>query len=298
MRIATHSVSDTILRQIQQLNSDQAKLQTQVSTGLRISQPEDDPAAFARVVNFQSELRQNAQYASNAATALATSQASSAGLKSLKDVSDRAGEIAALGNDVLGSGTMQSYAVEVNQLIEQATQVANSTYQGNSLYAGTAIDAAAFTVNRNSAGQVTSVSYAGDSGQMPIALSSGTTVNPGSTGATNAGLGDFINRLIALRDGLAAGDATAVNATKSGLLDGENTIVSAMAEAGGIQSRISAAQTQLASQATTLTGLITNDAGTDITTAVVKLSQTQTAYQAALQSAGKILNLSLLDYLH
>jgi hypothetical protein len=30
---------------------------------------------------------------------------------------------------------------------------------------------------------------------------------------------------------------------------------------------------------------------------VVKLSQTQTAYQAALQSASKIMNLSLLDYL-
>jgi len=30
---------------------------------------------------------------------------------------------------------------------------------------------------------------------------------------------------------------------------------------------------------------------------MVKLSQTQTAYQAALQSGGSILNLSLLDYI-
>lgn len=297
MRIATHSVSDTILRQIQQLSADQSRLQTQISTGLRISQPEDDPAAFARVVNFQSELRQNAQYASNASSALALSQASYAGLQSLKSVSDRAGEIAALGNDVLGSDTMQSYAVEVNQLIEQAAQVGNSTYQGNSLYAGTAVDAPPFTIDRNAAGEITSVSYVGNSAQAPIALSSATSVNPGTTGDTNAGIGSFISQLIALRDGLQAGDSTAVDAVKPGLLASENVIVSAMAEAGGIQSRISAAQAQLTSEATTLTGLVSNDDSTDITTAVVKLSQTQTAYQAALQSASQIMNLSLLDYL-
>jgi flagellar hook-associated protein 3 FlgL len=297
MRIASHSVSDTILRQIQQLSADQSRLQTQVSTGLRISEPEDDPAAFARVVNFQSELRQNAQYASNASAALSLSQASYAGLQSLKSVSDRAGEIAALGNDVLGSGTMQSYAVEVNQLIEQAAQVANSTYQGNSLYAGTAIDAPPFTINRNTAGEITSVSYVGNSAQAPIALSDATSVNPGTGGGTNTGIGNFVTQLIALRDGLQAGDSTAVDAVKPGLLAGEDVIVSAMAEAGGIQSRITAAQAQLTSQATTLTGLISHDDSTDLTTAVVQLSQTQTAYQAALQSASKILNLSLLDYL-
>jgi flagellar hook-associated protein 3 FlgL len=297
MRIATNSVSDTILRQIQQLNADQSKLQTQISTGLRLSQPEDDPAAFGRVVNFQSALRQNAQYASNASTALALSQASYAGLQSLKTVSDRAGEIAALGNTTLGTSSMQSYAVEVNQLIEQAVQVANSTYQGNSLYAGTAVSAPAFNVSRDASGQVTGVTYAGDAGQAPVALSDASTVAPGTSHATNTGLGDFITQLVALRNGLQAGDATAVDATKSGLLDGENTIVSAMAEAGGIQTRINAAQAQLTAQATTLNGLVSNEDSTDITTAVVKLSQTQTAYQAALQSASKIMNLSLLDYL-
>jgi flagellar hook-associated protein 3 FlgL len=297
MRIATNSVSDTILRQIQQLNADQSKLQTQISTGLRLSQPEDDPAAFGRVVNFQSALRQNAQYASNASTALALSQASYAGLQSLKTVSDRAGEIAALGNTTLGTSSMQSYGVEVNQLIEQAVQVANSTYQGNSLYAGTAVSAPAFNVSRDASGQVTGVTYAGDAGQAPVALSDASTIAPGTSHATNTGLGDFITQLVALRNGLQAGDATAVDATKSGLLDGENTIVSAMAEAGGIQTRINAAQAQLTAQATTLNGLVSNEDSTDITTAVVKLSQTQTAYQAALQSASKIMNLSLLDYL-
>jgi flagellar hook-associated protein 3 FlgL len=297
MRIATNSVSDTILNQIQQLSSDQSKLQTQISTGLRITQPEDDPAVFGQVINFQSQLRQNAQYSNNASAALALSQASYAGLQSLKSISDRAGQIAILGNNTLGTGSMQSYATEVNQLIEQAVQVGNSTYQGNSLYAGTAVDTPAFTVSRDATGQVTGVTYAGDAGQAPIALSATSTVNPATTNATNTGIGAFINQLVALRNGLQAGDPNAVTATQPGLQAGENVIVSAVAEAGGIQTRINAVQTDLTAQSTTLSGLISNADSTDIATTVVKLTQAQTAYQAAIQSASKILNLSLLDYL-
>ena len=51
MRIASNTVSDGIVRQIQQLGVQQARLQTQVSTGLRISQPDDDPAAIGRVLS-------------------------------------------------------------------------------------------------------------------------------------------------------------------------------------------------------------------------------------------------------
>jgi flagellar hook-associated protein 3 FlgL len=37
--------------------------------------------------------------------------------------------------------------------------------------------------------------------------------------------------------------------------------------------------------------------GADMSETLVRLSETQTAYQAALQSAGSILGMSLLDYL-
>jgi flagellar hook-associated protein 3 FlgL len=43
--------------------------------------------------------------------------------------------------------------------------------------------------------------------------------------------------------------------------------------------------------------LISSEADVDLPTTVVKLSQTQTAYQAALASAAKIMSISLLDYI-
>ena len=73
MRVATSTVSDTIVRQIQLLSSQQSKLQNQVATGQRISQPEDDPAAVGRVAfNLETERRHVTQYANNTSKALSS----------------------------------------------------------------------------------------------------------------------------------------------------------------------------------------------------------------------------------
>ena len=69
MRIASNTVTDTILNQLQQGSINQSNLQTQISTGLRISQPSDDPSAYGRVLIYQTSQREVAQYAKNAATA-------------------------------------------------------------------------------------------------------------------------------------------------------------------------------------------------------------------------------------
>jgi len=297
MRIASNTVSDNIVRQIQQLSSQQARLQTQVSTGLRISAPEDDPAAVARVLNLTSERRQLDQYGQNASRALAVSQASYAGLQNVKKISDRAGELATLGTGTLGPDAMQAYATETNQLLEQAVQAANTTFNGDYIYGGTAVSTPPFTVTRDANGQITGVTYAGNSTQAPIPLSETSSINPSTDGATNAGLGDFINHLVSLRDALASGDPTAVSAVQGGLTTSENLLVSSIANVGGVQTRIQASQAQQTDRTTSLDSLISSETETDLPTAVVKLSQVQTAYQAALQSAANIMSHSLLDYL-
>jgi flagellar hook-associated protein 3 FlgL len=290
-------VTDTILNQLQQGSINQSNLQTQISTGLRISQPSDDPSAYGRVLVYQTSQREVARYAKNAAAALAVSQATYAGLQSVNAVAGRAGELAVLGASTLGATSMQSYAVEVNQLIEQAVQIGNTKYNNNYLFAGTAVDSPPFTVARDADGRITGVTYGGNDSQTSIPLSSGSQVAPSTTGATNTGIETFITQLIALRDALNSGDTGAVNATQAGLTDSGNLIISAIAETGGVQTRIEAAQSDLQSRSATLDTLISNEDSTDITTAVVKLSQAQTAYQAALASASQVMNTSLLDYL-
>ncbi len=297
MRVASNTISDSIIRQIQMLTEQQAKLQNQVSTGQRISQPEDDPAAVGRVLNLQSELRQVTQYGLNATSALNTAQASFSGLSGLKKISDRAGELATLGSGVIGADGMKAYATEVNQLIEQAVQGTNTTLNGNFLFAGTAVNTPPVVATRDASGQITSVSYVGNSAQSAIPLSEASSVSPGTSGATNTGLADFVNNLISLRNALTSGDTAAVNAAQPGLTSSENLIVSAIADNGGMQTRIQAATAEQTERTTSVNQLISSETSADLPTTVVKLTQAQTAYQAALQSAANIMKLSLLDYI-
>jgi flagellar hook-associated protein 3 FlgL len=297
MRVATSTVSDNIVRQIQALGSQQAKLQTQVATGQRLFQPEDDPAGVGRLLNLESERRQITQYTRNADRALQVSQASFAGLRGIKNISDRVGEIGTLGTGALSAESFQAYAAEADQLLEQALQLANTRFGNDYIFAGTAVDTPPYVATRNAQGKITGVAYAGNTSQTSIKLSETASVAPGTSGAANQGLADFLNHLVTLRDAMTARDSTTVAATKTPLGNSEDLLVAAMAEHGGIEMRIEINQTQQQSRGDDLEKLVSNEADADLPTVIVKLNQTQVAYQASLQSAANIMQISLLDYI-
>ncbi|HEY4299533.1 MAG TPA: flagellin [Candidatus Didemnitutus sp.] len=297
MRVANTTISDNIVRQIQQLSSQQTQLQSEVSSGLRITQPSDDSAAFGRVMGLESSNRALSQYASNANTALGISQATVSALEQIKSISDRATQIGVLGTGTEGAQAMAAYGSEVDQLIQQAVQLGNSQLNNNYLFSGTAITTSPYTTTTDAQGQITAVSYAGNTSQAAIPMSQNSSLAPGSDGATNQGLSDFINHLISLRDALNAGDTNAVGTAQNGLLDTENTIVNAISGQGAVQMRIEVNQAQQTSAQTSIGQLISDDTDADLPSTVVKLTQAQNSYQAALQSAASLMKTSLLNYL-
>jgi len=297
MRIASTTISAAALGQINDLTGQLAKYQTQISTGQRISLPEDDPAAVGHVVNLQAEQQTLAQYAKNASSALTTSQASSSALTDLKTISDRATEIATLGSSTENSTTASAYATETNQLLEQAVQSANATLSGSYLFGGTDTATAPYQVTRDASGAITGVTYTGSATTASIPLSDSASVSPSTDATTNQGLADFLNHLVSLRDALNNNDTTAVAAVSGGLQTTENTLINSISEQGAVQSRIEVTQTQQQSRATSLGQLVSSDRDADTAQAMTQLNQTQVAYQAALQSTVTIMSKSLLDYL-
>jgi flagellar hook-associated protein 3 FlgL len=297
MRIASSTVSDTIVRQIQQLGTQQSKLQSAVATGQRITNPADDPAAISRLINLESERRSLQQFSRNADRALEISQASFSGLQQLKRLSDRATEVGTLGAGTANPDALGAYAAEVDQLLEQAVQLGNTSFRNDYIFAGTAVDTPPFTVTRDAAGRITAVAYAGNASQVDIAISESSSLQPGTAAATNTGIGDFLNRLVALRDALNSGGGNAVASIQDDLLASEDLLVDSLAEQGAIQMRVEVAQTQQKVRGENLEKLVSAEADGDLASAIVALNQTQVAYQAALQSSANIMRLSLLDYI-
>ncbi len=297
MRVATNTTSDTVLRQIQDLNSRLTKLQTQVSTGQRVFQPEDDPAAVGRLIGLQNEDRQLSQFQLNASRALEISQASTSALQQVKQISDRTAEIATLGASTESDAAAQSYATETNQLLEQAVQLANSRLRSDYLFAGTAVGNPPFQVARDATGAITGVTYAGDPAGASIPLSETASITPFTSGATNQGIAAYLHQLVALRNALTANDTTAVATAQSGLITSEDTIINAISDQGAVQMRIDINQSQQQDRSADVEKLISNDADVDLSQAITRFNQVQVAYQASLQSTSSIMQLSLLDYL-
>lgn len=297
MRISTNSVSESVLTQIQNLSQQQASLQKQVSTGQKIFNPSDDPSAMGRIISLDTESRQISQFQANATRALDVSQATYSSLQEIKKLSDRATEIGTLGGGASSADSYVAYAEEVNQLIEQAVQLANTQSKNDYLFSGTAVGTAPIDATRDANDQITSVTYEGDSDQSTIQLSETSSIAPGTDDTTNTGIATFINNLIALRDALNTGVSTNVTAVQTDLETSENLLVDSLSEQGAVQLRIETNQSQLTNRASNIEKLISYDADADMATSMTKLSQTSTAYQAALSSATKILQTSLLDYL-
>ena len=297
MRIATATTADTVLAQLQRLTSRQADLQNQVATGQRIFQPGDDPAAVGRIVSDQMERSSISQFATNANRALDYSKTVYSGLQQFKSLSDRANDLAVLGTGSIGPDAMKAYAAEANQLLEQASTLGNTRSGSDYVFGGTAVSASPFTLTRDATGKITAVAYAGDAAQVSVPIANGASIQPSTDAATNAGLAAFMNGLVALRDALNVGDATATQTTRTALQTSENTLVSALSAQGGVQLRIEVAQTQQNARLGELDRLISSEADADLPSVIVRLNQTNQAYEAALSSSATMLKMGLLNYL-
>ena len=265
---------------------------------------------MGRVLNLQSESNAVAQYQGNIETQQQVSETTFGVIQSLKKISDRASEIATLADGLKSPEEMTTYAAEISQLIRQAAQLGNTKNNGTYLFAGTESDQAPFTLTEGADGAVASVAYLGNASVSEVEVAEGVTVTAQTVGSNTTGSGprglmadsrtgaDLFGHLISLQNHLLASDSAAISATDLPQLNkDEENLLYQVASNGSVQARLEASAAMMDVRASSLQQNVSNEADADLAETLVRLSQTQTAYQAALQTGASVLNLSLLDYL-
>lgn len=312
MRVTANAFDSSLVNQLNLLTSRQYSLQNQVSSGLKVAAPSDDPAAMENTLNYQAQNAAQTQYSSNISTL--QSRATSVGdtLQSLQTIASRVGEIATLASDETKSqAELNNYADEVNQLINQAAQLVNTKdpSTGHYLFGGTASGQLPFTVTKDTDGNVSAVTYNGNSSVNQIEVAPGSTMSvdiPGSntTGSGVSGLvadsqsgADLFNHLIALAGDLKSGNFAGISGDGMNLQKDDDHLLYQVSFNGAIQSRLATAATFAGNHSQALDKMISDTSSADLVQTMVQLSQAQTAYQAALQSGVKIMQLSILNYL-
>jgi flagellin-like hook-associated protein FlgL len=213
MRVTFNTFPDTLLGRLQSLGGEQNKALTQLSSGQRLAAPSDDAPAMQRILNLRTEKKQNQQFYRNAADGLEKSKVTFAAMEQIKDLVVRASELSA---NISGASSDQEYkakASEINQLIEQGLNVANTKLRGNYLFSGDSNSTIPFVESRTAAGQISSVTYNGSASESQIHIGEGESASiiVGSNPDENRAIVDTLSKLIELRNAMAA----APSATKA-----------------------------------------------------------------------------------
>lgn len=168
MRISTNTIYQSGISKISTLQSDQAKLQQQISTGKRIASPSEDPVAAARALEVSHEQAVNTKYADTRKTAqtkLSTLESNLTGVTNLL-VSAQSSLVAA-GNGGYSDLERGFIATELSGSLQALIGLANTQdASGNFLYAGFQTGTKPFVAN------ATGATYAGDSNQQLLQVDS------------------------------------------------------------------------------------------------------------------------------
>jgi len=306
MRVTFNTFPDTLLGRLQSLGGEQNKALTQLSTGQRIAAPSDDAPAMQRILNLRTKKNQNQQYYRNATDGLEVSKVTFSSLDQIKDLLVRTSELAANVNGATSEQEFKAKASEIDQLIKQGLNVANTKLRGSYLLAGDRSGESKPPFVLNSSGNIDysyTVAQQADDANSQMHVGEDTTLSAFTTPKENREVAALLNKMIEMRKAMSdtpsAGTtkASAVLNLRDDLADQEDTILSALSRAGTIQYRLETVQKDLELRYESSERLIATDADVDFAEATVRLNRSQMAYQAAIQSGAKIQNNSLLDYL-
>lgn len=309
MRVGYLSFSQGLMPDLAQLASEQVRLQSQAASGQRVRVASDDPASMRHILDDQAEMVTLKQRQENVGRLTSRLNVAFQGVNQLRGIVDRANEIAKSVTGVQPQSSLDAFALEVDQLVEQAVQVGNSKDDGVYLFSGTAGDAPPIEVTRGADGLVTGYRYAGSEKVAVAEISEGVDLGVVPPGVNTSGTGprgllgdarsgsDVIAHLISLRDALKAGRRSEVNSVLSPALDRDaDNVVLQIAVAGATQARLQATADSLDASINERVQSISTERDIDLAQILVRLNEVQAAYSAALQTGGKILRQSLLDY--
>src|ERR1035437_6745015 len=136
-RVATQMQSALALGTLQADQVSLLKVEQQISSGKRLTQPSDDPAATVGIMRLNSQVAANNQYSSNLNFAtgflgVADSQ--------LGQASTLVTQAQSLANSMVGTTATAdqrtSQAQIVNSMLQQLMELANTKYQGQSVFGG------------------------------------------------------------------------------------------------------------------------------------------------------------------
>jgi flagellar hook-associated protein 3 FlgL len=291
------------------LSNDLQSMQTaenQLSTGLAVTKPSDNPLATSQIMSLNTSISMQGMYYSNMQSASSflstTDSALTDTVSSLQQVQSLVTEGA---NGTENSTDLQTLGGQVNQIISELVQTGNAINGSQYVFGGTQTTTPPLATTTDADGNITAVTYQGNSGQINYEVAQGVQMPVNTNGAdlfqvtgnTSMGNTNMFNTLITIKNDMENDDTTDLSSMLSQIDDITTNVESQQAAVGAKEDRLNTAMTRNQNDNTTMTTALSNLQDVDIDQASVEFSEKSNVYQAALETAAKVMTPTLVDYL-
>jgi flagellar hook-associated protein 3 FlgL len=286
-RVTQTSMSNAALRGLQGALGRTQHLQEQLSSGKRVSRPGDDPSATGSAMALRSQRRADEQYLRNADDAEGRLAITSDALTSLSARIRRVRELAVnAGDAAMSDEAMAALAAEGTSSRGDVVDLYNTRWLGRPVFGGTVPGSVAI----DSTG-----TYVGDEQPVTSRISRDAVLRTDVSGTAAAAdtlpgvIDQVVNDVLTNRSNIG-NDLTA--------LDGElSKVLRSLGDVGARAARLDTTKANVDAERLDFTARISENEDVDLPETIMNLESQKVAYQAALGSAAKVLQVSLLDFL-
>jgi flagellar hook-associated protein 3 FlgL len=298
MRVNPNYSSDmvSLMDQAQQAQNNAAM---ELSTGRRVSLPSDNPAAEASMIQENSQSAAIDQYTASSDSLTAVLNTANSTLDSVTTLLQRAVSLGVEGANGTNNQTdLNSIAAEVSGIQSQIISLANTSFAGHYLFAGTSTASAPYVAD---AANPTQINYVGDDQQNHVQIGTGLSVAsnlPGSSIFSQSGANVF-DALQSLVTALQSGDSTSIATAETGVSDSLNAVDTAQVFYGNTVNELTTNETYLNQETLNIKTYENTLVASDTAQAATDVTQAETVLNATVAAAAQInQQANLLTYIH
>ena len=294
MRVNPNPYPD-LLAAIAQLQQQISSNEEQIATGQSVNVPADNPAAAAQLVQNADQTSQADQFQRSISSIQGEIQNADSALNSVTAALQQAISLGVEGgNGTVNSSDRAALASQVQGIQNQLLSLANLSYQGNYVFAGTATQTPPYVLDPSSSSGVT---YQGNTGVNTVTLGSHFSLQTNVPGSQlfSAASNNMFQSIQDLINGLQSGTgiSTAVTEVGSAL----NYVSAQGVFYGNALNQLNSQQNYLGTETTQLAEQQNAEGGADLTNVISSLTTEQTSLQATLSAIAQTSNTNLFEYL-
>lgn len=266
-----------------------SRLGRDIASGVRLHNPHDDPAAWARSLDLQQTLQRMERYQNNLEFAADMLSSADSGLNHSHDLLIRTTEIGMAANTLNSPEEQEAYVEEVDQILQELAQTVSTTVNGQSVFAGKPV-----WDDVDEKWEWESARPPGD--PLQVTLEDGTQTMTVTCDLSST-IPDAMNTLEALKRHIDNGDFSGISTALQNLNEAMEQLRSFSSTVGTRLTSIQRRQDALAALAAHRQERLSELRDTDLLEAISSLQTNQIALEAALKSSLVLKDLSLVRYL-